>query len=49
VKDMVFNMAQTDPWEEYQPTTAPVGQGVLIPNEPEKPEKPTETFTIATP
>jgi hypothetical protein len=46
---MVFNMAQTDPWEEYQPTTAPVGQGVLIPNEPEKPEKPTETFTIATP
>jgi hypothetical protein len=30
-------MAQ-NPWEEYQPTTAPVGQGVLIPNEPEKPE-----------
>jgi hypothetical protein len=39
---MVFNMAQIDPWEEYQPTTAPVGQGVIIPNAPEKPEKPRE-------
>jgi hypothetical protein len=30
-------MAQ-NPWDEYQPTAAPVGQGVLIPKEPEKPK-----------
>lgn len=41
-------MAQ-NPWDEYKPTTAPVSQGVIIPKEPEKPEKPTETFSIATP
>lgn len=31
-------MAQ-NPWDEYQPTAAPVGQGVLIPKEPEKPKE----------
>lgn len=31
-------MAQ-NPWDEYQPTSAPVGQGVLIPKEPEKPKE----------
>jgi hypothetical protein len=33
-----INMAQ-NPWDEYQPTAAPVGQGVLIPKEPEKPKE----------
>ena len=40
-------MAQ-NPWDEYQPTDAPVGEGVVIPNAPEKPEKPPQTFRDAT-
>ena len=40
-------MAQ-NPWDEYQPTVAPASQGVEIPNEPEKPEKPPQTFRDAT-
>jgi hypothetical protein len=42
-----INMAQ-NPWDEYQPTVAPASQGVEIPNEPEKPEKPPQTFRDAT-
>lgn len=43
-------MAQ-NPWDEFKPTTAAPSQGVVIPaapKEPPKPEKPTETFRIAT-
>jgi hypothetical protein len=45
---MVINMAQEFPWDAYKPTTGDVGQGVIIPKEPEKPEKPTETLRDAT-
>lgn len=43
-------MAQ-NPWDEFKPTTAAPSQGVVIPaapKEPPKPEKPTETFRMAT-
>lgn len=39
VKDMVINMAQEYPWDAYKPTTGDVGQGVIIPKEPEKPRE----------
>jgi len=43
-------MAQ-NPWDEFKPTGAAPSQGVVIPaapKEPPKPEKPTETFRMAT-
>lgn len=32
-------MAQEFPWDAYKPTTGDVGQGVIIPKEPEKPRE----------